>query len=163
MMTQVFKTNNAFSLIELVVVLAVIALLLAFAAPRFQQMRETWKLKSAARDLFSEISYMKIKALETGKCYTISGVSNNSYQLFLDNDCDSSLDISDGDSIVHVNGLPNGVLGTNLISMSISFDRNGFPFRNGSALSAAFTLQLQSLGSQNINIIISPLGRVRIQ
>ncbi len=55
-----------FTLIELIVVLAIVSILLAAAAPSATNVLPRWRLKSAAIDLFSNLQLAKIAAIRRG-------------------------------------------------------------------------------------------------
>jgi general secretion pathway protein H len=62
--------NNGFTLLELIVVIFIVSLMLAFSFPYFTVMDEG-KLKSEARNVASILRYMNDSALATKETYTI--------------------------------------------------------------------------------------------
>jgi len=74
---------EGFSLIELIIVIALIAILTTFAVPTWQKYRHNSNLKSAARELIGDISDTKQRAVtENLDTYAIAfNVSGNSYAL----------------------------------------------------------------------------------
>lgn len=66
-----FKDEKGFSFIEMVVVVAIIGTILAIAIPGFIGMTPKMRLKSAARDIVSDIQLSRAQALRDRKDYTI--------------------------------------------------------------------------------------------
>ena len=65
------KKEKGFSFIEVVIAVAIIGTLLAIAIPGFTGMAPRMRLKSAARDIVSNIQLVKAQALRDRKSYTI--------------------------------------------------------------------------------------------
>ncbi len=58
------KKNNGFTFIELVIILLIIGILAAIAAPSFLSMRPNMRLKAAARGLYSNMQKAKLEAVK---------------------------------------------------------------------------------------------------
>lgn len=65
------KGKKGFTLIEMIVVVAIIGTLAGIAIPGFMKMAPGMRLKSAARDIVSNIQLSKAQALRDRKPYTI--------------------------------------------------------------------------------------------
>ena len=73
------RKNKGFSLIELIVVLAILGTVAAIAAPNFTRYRDNANLKEAARDISSDIQLYKQRAVAENVRYRItfnSGANN---------------------------------------------------------------------------------------
>ena len=78
-------TQMGFSLTELVLCLLIIAIMAAFILPRFQDWRANLRVKSAARELYSNMQNMRILAVKTNiKTAIIFDPMNNKYSLCSD-------------------------------------------------------------------------------
>jgi prepilin-type N-terminal cleavage/methylation domain-containing protein len=84
--------QSGFTLVDLMVVIAVIGILLAIAVPNFLSWQPNMRLRSAARDIFSVMSRAKIEAIKRHANVTIrfnaQGDVNyppNTFIMFLDN------------------------------------------------------------------------------
>ena len=80
---------QGFTLAEVIIVMAIIAIMATFAIPSFLHWLPNIRLKEAGRDLFSNMQMTKIKAIKTNRDWRISfDTVNNNYSI---------LDSGDGD------------------------------------------------------------------
>jgi len=76
------KQAKGFSLIELIIVIAILGIVSAIAAPNFNKYRQNTNLKEAARDLASDISYWRQRTVAENIRYRIVlNKSENSYSI----------------------------------------------------------------------------------
>ena len=66
-----FLRQAGFSLAELMITMSVVAILAGIGAPNISYWMENYRLKAAARELYSEIQLAKIKAIKEHKTYKI--------------------------------------------------------------------------------------------
>jgi len=60
------KNNAGFTMIEILIVIAIIGITAAIGIPQFLNMLPNWRAKSAATDLFSDIQLAKLTAIRKG-------------------------------------------------------------------------------------------------
>lgn len=86
------RKNSGFTLLELIVVIAIVGILTAIAVPGFFAYLPNYRLNSAARDLYSNLHLAKMAAIKAnGTCtvtynagqntYTITGAMNKTIDL----------------------------------------------------------------------------------
>jgi len=76
------RKNKGFSLIELIVVMALIGILAAIATPNFTRYRDNQNLREAARDVSSDIQLYKQRAIAENVRYRIDfTIGNNKYDV----------------------------------------------------------------------------------
>lgn len=63
--------QHGFSIIELMVVVSIVAILAALAAPSFTPLIERWRVRSVAEDLTATIYYARSEAIQRGGGITI--------------------------------------------------------------------------------------------
>lgn len=109
------KTEKGFSLIEMIIVFAIIAVVAGIASPSFYKYRQNTNLKEATRELAADISYLKQSAVaenvhyrmifnQAGNTYTIRKESPANSGTYVDQSTKSPADIS---TAIIIMGSPN--------------------------------------------------------
>lgn len=77
------KTNKGFSLVELIIVIAIIGILASISSYAWQRHVNNTNLRTAARDVVSDFQNCKVKATSENRNYQISFVTgtNSSYTI----------------------------------------------------------------------------------
>ena len=70
------RNNSGFTIIELMTVIVIIAALTALAVPNFFQFLPGYRLKSAARDLYSNLQLARIEAIKTNSNVAVNFTTN---------------------------------------------------------------------------------------
>jgi len=153
---KVIKEETAVALIELMVVLTIIAVMLGIAAPTFFNYQSTLKLRTAARELASDIRYARQLAISQNTTHQLcfDGTNTNLYTIYRNNACSGTVvrtvDIAQTYSGVTKSG------GATLVFLS---------FGTVSPPNTAFTLTKSDIAKFNTAkiITVSGAGNVTIQ
>lgn len=168
---------RGFTLVELVVTLAIGAILLGLAAPSFQATILNNRIATHTNDFLSALSLARSEALKRDKpvvlckssdlasCAT-TGHWEQGWIIFVDNDDDAVVDSSSGELIIRSHGPLGGddaLQGTSAISAYISFGTNGFPRTIvGDFQSGTLTFGLCGADGERNTIVMNKTGRARV-
>ena len=136
------KDANGFSLVEILLVMALFGVLLLVASSMFTSHATNRNLKEAAGALMSDIKLAKQRAMSEGITYTITIINNNSYSI-------------QGRPLKSLSSFGEGI---SIKEHSYSGNKINL-FTRGTSSGGSITLG-NSLGS-TIKIVTSPMGRVR--
>ncbi len=87
-------TERGVTIIELVVVLAIIGIMALFMTPSSGEWVQNYRIKQAARDMASDFQSTRMKAISMGR-YCVVAFNANGYVIFPDYDNDMVLDTAD--------------------------------------------------------------------
>ncbi|MGZ8191416.1 MAG: GspH/FimT family pseudopilin [Methylococcaceae bacterium] len=98
------KLLQGFTLVELLVVVAIMAITLAFGVPSFQAVIASSRLTNAANSMVTALQLARSEAIKTNRLVTVSNVNNNSawgdgWIVFMDKNQDNLQDIDDDPEI----------------------------------------------------------------
>jgi type IV fimbrial biogenesis protein FimT len=145
--------NRGITLIELVVVMAIIAIGAALIAPNIGAWLPNYRLRSATRDVVSALREAQMKAVSTNIQYQVSFNPGASSYILQYQDTGGNW-INEGAS----QGFPSGIL----IS-GITFPGDKANFSPNSTASTGNITLANSRGSSRTITLTSSTGRVRIQ
>lgn len=172
--------DQGFTLVELMVVVAIIAIIASIGTTALLSYLPQMRLKSAARDVFSTMSQAKMEAIKRGQNVTILFASPaNGYTMFLDSDNDETVDA--GETVLYTAPqFPNQVqfdptltVDGNLINDGISFVNNALIFSpRGIPIGAAGGFGGGTIGLRAIDgkgntlrqrtVVVSTAGRINM-
>lgn len=156
------RQQYGFTVTEIVIVMAIIGILGAFAVPSFLAWLPGYRLKSAAHDLQGHLQSAKYEAVQRGGnvavVFTIGAFNPSGrvggYQIFVDSDGDLNLD--PGEALIRQVTMPNDVSLTAAVPANIIFNPRGIP-------GAGATITLRNSRGFWGQAVISAMGRVNLQ
>jgi len=170
------RRNAGFSIYELMVVIAIIAVLSAIAVPNMIAWRNRAKLGDGARDLYSAFQLAKVRAAKENADVTLSfaptGAADREYALFIDDgagtgDTDPADGVPDGagngiidgtETVFFTDRIPAGVS-----IKSINFSDNAVTFSGNGLPNGAGTVEIVNSAGEERSLVLSLAGRVRVQ
>jgi type IV fimbrial biogenesis protein FimT len=175
------KRESGFTLQEVLVTIAIIAILSAIAVPGFSRWLPNYRLKSAARDVISNFQLAKLTAIKKGINGTITFnqvVGGTVYDYVVYEDTNNNLEYDAGDQVVNkvvfsghyagvsfdtTQGGGDGLTfaGNDNFLPSIAFRLNGLT-RNNTGGSGAGTVFLKNTQNEKARIDVSAAGNVTI-
>jgi type II secretion system protein H len=150
---EIMKKNGGFSLFELLVVIAVIAVVSAIVTPNIISWRSNAKLRGAAGNLKGDLEMSKARAVRERTPVTVTFTATNYQVSYTDKDGNART--------LRNRQLPAGVrLDLDGTSFGAMGDRTRF---NGRGIPVAGSAVLVNTKGDQKNIIVSTLGRIRIE
>jgi len=98
------KRESGFTLVEILVTFAIIAILSAIAVPGFSRWLPNYRLKSAARDVVSNFQLAKLTAIKKGINCTITFnqiIGGTAYDYVVYEDANNNLEYDAGEQVVN--------------------------------------------------------------
>jgi type IV fimbrial biogenesis protein FimT len=156
------QKNSGFTIFEVMIVVAIMAVLAAIAVPNMIGWRGAAKLRGAVENLKGDLNAAKMMAVRENALVVIN-FSTDRYEVFVDNGAgaDAGNWTRDaGERLIASRALPAGVtidlVATDFDSDRTRFNRRGLPENLGSVVLAA------SNGDQQ-QVQLNRLGRINIQ
>lgn len=161
--------SRGFTLIELMVVMALVAVLAALATPEFKRAMAVQQLSGAASDLAAAAMQARSEAIKRNRRTLVQPTSgtdwSQGWRVYLDLNVNASYDSGSDTLVLTSLPLPGEVAVNGLTNINvIGFDPSGFLANVGGSSNGciAFALANGSWHESPRHIIISRSGRVRI-
>jgi len=159
--------QQGFTLIEAMIVIAIIAIVLSLAVPSFNDFFEKNRLKRAAEDVYGMIVKAKAEAVVRNVDLSVSVDTSQwcvGYATTASCVCDPGLTVTcavpvAGTDVTQV--VDGGVLQESGVTISENFAGSGPTFNSVRGTAGAGTIALEA-GSWQLNVVVSPQGRVKI-
>lgn len=149
------KKKNGFTLIELMIVIAMIGILSCIAYPGFKRTLNAQRLSAGIQSIHSALLFAKLSAVKESQIisvvFSLGQGTTGRYSVFIDNGTTGTnsgnglIELADGEKILKTGSMPNGVnlynigLNGNLnAGKSTQFNRQGFPSRNAGGIPVFF-------------------------
>jgi type IV fimbrial biogenesis protein FimT len=153
--------QNGFTLLEMMVTIAVMAIITTTVVPGFNSMREKHKIRGAAETIASDLQLARSEAIKTNQSVSLSisgnGTTNWCYGINDTGGCNCNVNNAcqvDGTTVrvASNNDFSNTNLTTNFASQTATFDPN-----RGTTNSGTTTL---TANGKTVKIFISAIGRI---
>jgi type IV fimbrial biogenesis protein FimT len=155
------KKNNGFSLLELMMVIAVFAIVVAISIPSYIGWREENKLRGAANQLKGDLELARMRAVREG-AYVVVQFTADKYTIFVDNGAGAGTAgdwiRSGGESIVNITNIPPGVY-IDLANTSFNNNRTRFNARGLPDIISSRKVMVVS-GDSRREVVVNRIGRI---
>ena len=151
--------NKGFTLVELMVTIAIVAVLAGVITPSFLQWRDRTKVKGDATNLRAVFETAKLRAIKHNTNVIVSFPDDTSFLSYIDANKNNVRDTDE--TIIFDNKLTAGVRITEntFVGNDMAFNARGMA--NGP--SSTGTITLTSPGGKRYSVVVSSFGRVRME
>jgi len=161
------RNSHGFTTIELIVVIAIMGVLMAIAIPNFSQWTTNYRLKAAAREIYTNFQKARMEAIKTNSDVVVSfNVGAETYQVFVDNGGTTGTagdDTQNGDErILTTVTMPASVV-LDSVNFSLGSLTPGFTARGLPLKSRIGNVKLRNDNNESYQIKLSSAGGLKLE
>ena len=151
--------NKGFTLIELMIVIALLGIMAGVMAPSFLEWRDRSKVQGDAGNLRAAFETAKLRAIKHNTNVVVTFPDTTSFQAFIDTNNNGAQDA--GEETLFNRTLAPGVTITNntFAGNDMAFNPRGMA--NGP--NSTGTITMTSPGGERYSVVVSSFGRVRME
>ena len=152
-----YKKQRGFTLIEVVITVAIVGILAMIAVPSMVGWKQERQMQGAARVFYSDLQHARFTAIREAEAVSfVITVPSGDYSLFIDPNQNYALDA--GEKLLNSETLPAGVIFQNvtLAGNQTQFNSRGMAAETGS-------LDVTNTQGDMLTIYLNSLGRMSIQ
>ena len=165
------RKHSGFTIVELIIVIALIGILAAFAVPNFIGWLPNYRLRSAAQDLYSNFQKAKLTAVKRNKNCAVR-FDNTGYMVFVDDDPEDFKIGGSEDVIVQVAWADYKSISVAMADITfannaeatpvpcMAFRPNGLPTEYGGGFGNG-TTPITNTNGRTMSVIVSQAGSIR--
>ena len=156
------KKESGFTLVEVMIVIAVFGIMSAIAIPSFMSLLPGMRLNGSARDIFVTMNLARMQAVAKNSTGNIKFNSATTYTAWVDNPLSGTQYALDGNGVDTL--IKNGSTETGVtISHNIPYDTFAYNSRGlPSGSSVASTITLTDSGGAVQTVVVNALGVIKI-
>jgi type IV fimbrial biogenesis protein FimT len=151
--------NKGFTLLELMIVIAIFGVIAAVVTPSFLDWRDRSKVRGDATELRAAFESAKLRAIKHNTNVVVTFPDTISFQAFIDTDNNGVQDA--GEETIFSRTLAPGVTITSntFVGNDMAFNPRGMA--NGP--NSTGTITMTSPGGERYSVVVSSFGRVRME
>jgi type IV fimbrial biogenesis protein FimT len=151
--------NNGFTLLELMIVIAIAGVLAGVLTPSFLEWRDRSKVQGDATELRAAFESAKLRAIKHNTNVVVTFPDATSYSVYIDTNQNGVRD-ADEDQIANRTLAPGvTITGNTFVGNDMAFNQRGMA--NGP--NSTGTITMTSAGGARYSVVVSSFGRVRLE
>lgn len=160
------RRSTGFTLVELMVTIAVVAIIAAVAAPSLIAMRDQHRIRSAAEAIYSHIQFARTESIKQDRNLWVRSTAGANWCIGIANatgcDCSTanSCQFGPAGALVEHNLISSDFVGITLATSQANFEFNSR--RGAVATAGGATITLTGAGGYQAQISTQPMGRIHL-
>jgi type IV fimbrial biogenesis protein FimT len=150
-MVMNFPSKTGFTMIELMIVIAVLVVLLTIAAPTFRSFMAQSRLNGAAREVASDLMAARMQAIKENNRFKVSFINDHQYTILDDDNNNGTADSGEATQTKDIQNVFQDV--------TMTYNNNPIFSPNGTASNLATVTLSNSRGSKYVKVAIT--GRIK--